>query len=329
MPAFAITLQYVGLNAEFFRLHKSRSRSFPKAFVKDNLKSLELPLPRMLYLLDWQAARVMCYWKMMGDVGDIFIDGIRRQVDVVRANAALLETLEICEITEVPASPLPPTLIPGVPDTFHLARKRRAQPSSEPSQAKKARVEQVPPATASAQPTTDSNIAGQNPDMSTGTRAPLASVTNASSRVSVVPVKPESGTDSALPEALPGALAGSAPAKTSVTRVITAQGPVHPFVKGEPPNDRALLQATVDSGNNTTGNARPSIKAEPGRGPRRDLQDKDRALRRKIRETYDRDVKLIAENTRLKQEVERTKCRIERLKAKSYDVRMERPQANW
>ncbi|KAH9918592.1 uncharacterized protein B0H18DRAFT_1030537 [Fomitopsis serialis] len=329
MPAFAITLQYVGLNAEFFRLHKARSRGFPKAFVKDNLKSLELPLPRMLYLLDWQEARVMCYWKMMGDIGDIFIDGMRRQVDVVRANAALLEALEICEITEVPASPLPPTIIPGVPDTFHLARKRRAQPSSEPSQAKRARVEPVTGATIS---DSDVTVSGQNSDITPGTRAPLASLTNAASSAPAASTQPgdASGVASQPVKSYSGipiveASAQSDPTKTTVALATstTAPGPVQPLVKAEPRDDRALLRSS-----NSTG-VRPRIKAEPGRGPRRDLQDKDRALRRKIRETYDRDVKLIAENTRLRQEVARAKCRIERLKAKSYDVRMERPQANW
>ncbi|TFY54001.1 hypothetical protein EVJ58_g9125 [Rhodofomes roseus] len=302
MSEFAITIQYAGLKAEFFRLHKTRSRAFPKVCLKKDIRSLQVPLPRLLYLLDWDDAKVMCYWKAIGDSGEAYdIDAIRRQVDGIRIDSTVLGVLEIHSIQEVPASPLPPTLIPGVSDSVSFSLKRHCPPTQEQPRAKKARIE-APQAT-SAEPMVDdldavTRIASGKPSgvtTGTGTRAPLASVTNARVASSVVPA------------------ASSKPPQSVKSRPGTAaQG----AVKAEPQDDRALLHAI------SSGNALPAVKTEPGSGPQLDPVAERNALHRKIEETHDRNMQLLADNARMRVAIKHTARRLGRAEADKAVLRL-------
>ncbi|KZT70681.1 hypothetical protein DAEQUDRAFT_764547 [Daedalea quercina L-15889] len=305
MPAFAINITYSGLKAKYLQAYKQRSGGFPRAFLRDDIKTLRMPLPKLVYLLDWEQGQLMCYWeKEENDVGRAIVDGVRERFEAVREDTAFLGALEISQMGEAPTSPLPESLIPGVPDTVTFKRKRPAlapkgvlwPPEPEP---KKPRLQ--PPSQAVLDDHSETGIT-----FSTGPLPVMGSQILNDARVPLAPIVNSNAARSgpATNSARLGSTGSTTPGAAGSAARRTRQSSMKRELKEELPP--MFLPPRF----------RRKVKAEVEQDPRRNLMHEATTLRREIMETYQRDVKLVAEHTRMQKEVALTERRIWRLEGK-------------
>ncbi|KAH9918502.1 uncharacterized protein B0H18DRAFT_1031079 [Fomitopsis serialis] len=123
MPALAITIDYFGLKAEYMKIHREQAGDFLETILAEDLTTLDFSPPREVWLVNWEHARVMCYWKSKGDDGLRAIKHLRARTQAVRKDPALLQALNIARLQVVLHASLPASRVPRTPDADATASK--------------------------------------------------------------------------------------------------------------------------------------------------------------------------------------------------------------